>query len=222
MIKTIILDFDGVIVESVDIKTDAFKELFKKYTDKFEQIINYHLKNNALSRYIKFKFIYEDILKKDYTENVKKELGKAFSNIVFQKVIDCPYVSGAEEFLKKYSKKFPLYIVSATPQEELKRIISARQLTKYFKQVFGTPPGNKIDYIKNILSSENIKPNEAIYIGDMLKDFEIAQETGVLFIGRESNGIFNGLDIPKYSNFKDITKWFEDNFVNNEDNCNCR
>jgi len=84
MIKTIILDFDGVIVESVDIKTDAFKELFKKYTDKFEQIINYHLKNNALSRYIKFKFIYEDILKKDYTENVKKELGKAFSNIVFQ------------------------------------------------------------------------------------------------------------------------------------------
>jgi len=215
MIKTIILDFDGVIVESVDIKTDAFKELFKKHKDKFEQIIRYHLKNNALSRYIKFKYIYEDILKKEYTEDVKNELGKSFSNIVFQKVVDCPYVSGAEEFLNKYSKKFPLYIVSATPQEELNRIISARQLKKYFKQVLGTPPGNKIDFINSIITSENIKSYEAVYIGDMIKDYEIARETGVMFIARESHEIFNGLDIPKFPNFNGIMKWFEEKSITN-------
>ena len=39
MIKTVILDFDGVIVESVDIKTQAFKEIFGEYHDKLDEII---------------------------------------------------------------------------------------------------------------------------------------------------------------------------------------
>ena len=33
MIKAIIFDFDGVIAESVDIKTEAFAELYKYYGD---------------------------------------------------------------------------------------------------------------------------------------------------------------------------------------------
>ena len=33
MIKGIIFDFDGVIVESVSVKTDAFAELYSKYND---------------------------------------------------------------------------------------------------------------------------------------------------------------------------------------------
>ncbi|GAF78578.1 unnamed protein product, partial [marine sediment metagenome] len=34
MIKAIIFDFDGVIVESSDIKTEAFRELFQDYPQK--------------------------------------------------------------------------------------------------------------------------------------------------------------------------------------------
>ena len=207
MIKTIILDFDGVIVESVDIKTEAFKELFKKYPEKQDEILNYHLANNALSRYIKFEYIYKEILKKKYNEEVKSKLGREFSNLVFQKVIECPYVKGAEGFLKSFSEKYPLYVASATPQEELNRIISARNLDKYFKKVWGTPPGNKIEFIQNILNKENAKPIEAIYIGDMLRDYEIARKTGVFFIGRKNKESFDGLNVPQYSDFLGIIQW---------------
>lgn len=58
MIEVIILDFDGVVVESVDIKTEAFRELFQEY-ENVDDIVQYHLQNNAISRFIKFKYIYE-------------------------------------------------------------------------------------------------------------------------------------------------------------------
>jgi len=90
MIKVILLDFDGVIVESVDIKTAAFRELFQQHKNLVDKIVQYHLQNNAISRFIKFKHIYEDILGKKYNEKVEKELGKKFSKIVFQKVVKCP------------------------------------------------------------------------------------------------------------------------------------
>lgn len=126
MIKTIILDFDGVVAESVDIKTEAFRELFKEYKDLIDDIGKYHLQNNAISRFIKFKYIYENFLGEEYTEEVEKELGKRFWEIVFRKVVECPFVVGAEDFLKKFSKTRPIYLVSATPQEELARILTRR------------------------------------------------------------------------------------------------
>lgn len=195
MVKIIILDFDGVVVESVDIKTKAFRELFQEYQN-VEEIVQYHLRNNAISRFIKFKYIYENLLGREYNEEVEKELGKKFSEIVFQKVVECPFVLGAEEFLKTFSNTHPIYLVSATPQEELDRIVAGRNLRGYFKKVWGNPPGNKVDFIERALKNEKAKVEEAVYIGDMREDFEIAQRTGILFVGRRNKESFDGLNIP--------------------------
>jgi len=42
MIKAIIFDFDGVIIESMDVKTKAFTFLFKDYLEHLPEIINLH------------------------------------------------------------------------------------------------------------------------------------------------------------------------------------
>lgn len=62
MIKAIIFDFDGVIIESAEIKTDAFRTLFAGYPDMLPEIIAHHQKNSGISRYKKFRYIYEKIL----------------------------------------------------------------------------------------------------------------------------------------------------------------
>ena len=62
MIKVIILDFDGVIVESLDIKTQAFRDLFSNYPEHIDEIMNYQLEYNPFSRYIKFEHIVTNIL----------------------------------------------------------------------------------------------------------------------------------------------------------------
>lgn len=208
MIKIIILDFDGIVVESVDIKTEAFKELFKE-CENVDDIVQYHLQNNAISRFIKFKYIYKNFLRKEYTEETEEEVGNRFSEIVFQKVVECSFVVGAEEFLRTFSDTRPIYLITAGPQEELERIVAKRDIQSYFKSVWGTPR-TKVDLIKKALANEKANPEEAIYIGDMKEDYRIAKNVDVQFVGRRNVENFDGLNIPIFPDMRGIRKWVQD------------
>ena len=68
MIRSIFFDFDGVIIDSVGVKTNAFMEIFKDHPRHREEILAYHQLNGGLSRYIKIRYIYEKILKKELSD----------------------------------------------------------------------------------------------------------------------------------------------------------
>lgn len=204
MIKVIILDFDGVIVESLNIKTEAFRELFHGYPQHLDRIMSYHLEHISVSRYIKFEYIYTRILGESYDEDKAKEAGGKFSALVRQKIIECPAVPGAYEFLEYFSTFFPLYITSATPQKELENIIKTRGLLKYFKKVYGTPPWEKYDAMQDIMLQEKVTPQEIIYIGDSIEDFWVAQKAGVLFVGRKNKESLDNLGVPVYKNMRGV------------------
>ena len=52
MIKTVLWDFDGVILDSMKVRDWGFREIFKNYDNKkVEQLIDYHNLNGGLSRY---------------------------------------------------------------------------------------------------------------------------------------------------------------------------
>jgi len=186
LIKFIIFDFDGVIVESVGIKTEAFTKLFENRPEYRDKIVELHLAHGGLSRFVKFEMIYKDILHQPLSEDKKKELGERFTRYVFNEVVECPFVAGAEEFLKKYYQTVDLFIVSGTPQEEIQAIVKKRRLDKYFKEVFGAPR-RKAKLAQNILDSYQLNPQEAIFVGDSLEDYEGAREAGIKFVGRSND-----------------------------------
>jgi beta-phosphoglucomutase-like phosphatase (HAD superfamily) len=138
-IKFIILDFDGVILESVSVKTEAFRTLFSFTPQHEDEIIQYHKENGGMSRYDKFRFIYKNILKEDLTQKKFEELSEKFAAIVLKEVMKAPLVPGAQEFLETYHSKIPIYVVSATPEDELCQIIQKRGLAHYFRRMFGAP-----------------------------------------------------------------------------------
>jgi len=191
-IKAIILDFDGVILESVQAKTRAFGELFSKYTNQVQPIIDYHLQNNGVSRFLKFKYIWEQILKKEYNDAVRDMLGAEFSRITTDEVGKCPFVKGALGFLKAMSQRFPLYVASAVPDEDLNKIIDKKGIRGYLTKVYGFPPTTKAEAIKDVLARESISPGEAVYIGDSLEDLKAARERGVVFVARKNEEDFTG------------------------------
>jgi len=207
MIKILILDFDGVIVESEDIKTEAFRELFQEY-ENIDDIIQYHLHNSLSSRFEKFRYIYENFLDKEYNEEIEVIVSNKFSEIIFNRLVQCPFVVGAEEFLQTFSKLCPIYVVSASPQEELRKIITIRNIQNYFKGVWGNP-NTKIDAISIILKSEKIKPTKAVYVGDRVGDFEIAQKVGVPFIGRRNKESFEGFNVSEFPDLIGVRRWLQ-------------
>ena len=187
MILTIILDFDGVILESVSVKTKAFHKLFSFVPEHVDEIVLFHKDNGGMSRFDKFQYIYKNILKEDLTQKKFEELSEKFAAIVFKEVIKAPFVPGAQEFLETYHTKIPLYVVSATPEEELIQIIQKRRMSHYFKKVFGAPR-KKAECISEIVKLTGSPPKSVIFIGDAKNDFEAACTAGVRFIGRIKPG----------------------------------
>lgn len=207
MIKAIVLDFDGVILESMDIKTNAFRKLFNDYPEHLDAIVEYHIRNGGVSRFKKFSYIYNNILKLPLDENKLKELGEEFSHLVLQEMLKCPFVHGVQEFLDEYSKKVGIFIASGTPQEELHFIVKERGLSDYFKGVYGTP-ALKTEIIWHILNEEAIRKEEAIFVGDAISDYEDAKEVRIPFVARfngsnESNPFLN-LKVPIIRDFYDL------------------
>lgn len=213
MILSIILDFDGVILESVSVKTEAFRQIFSFAPEHVDKIIQYHKENGGMSRYDKFRYIYKNILKGDLTQSKFDELSEKFAAIVFQEVIKAPFVPGAQEFLEKYHRTIPLYVVSATPEEELRQIIQKRWMAHYFREVYGAPR-KKQECIKEILNITRISPDSVIFVGDAKNDLEAARIAGVPFIGRVKTGDedhFKGLVgvEAEISNLHELSQYIE-------------
>ncbi len=181
--KAIMFDFDGVICESNDVKTDAFRKLFSVYPSYVERIVEYHKINLGISRFRKFEFIYKEILKKELDEKESNRLGEKFSEYVYSGVLASPFVQGAYEFLEKHHKQLLLFIGSGTPQNEIISIVKRRKLDRFFRGVYGSPQ-TKSQIIKHILKEQDLGVKDVIFVGDSANDYEGAKEAGVKMIGR--------------------------------------
>ena len=61
--STIFWDFDGVILNSDEVRTKGFKYIFDGYSKKYiDKLINYHKINGGLSRYEKIEYFSQKIL----------------------------------------------------------------------------------------------------------------------------------------------------------------
>ncbi len=187
MIKAIIFDFDGVILESAAIKTEAFEQMVGQYPAEIgKRFLNYHLTHMGVSRNIKFRYLLEELLQESCTDEKIAEMGHRFSEIVYEKILAAPFVPGAREFLEKLYKKMDFYIASGTPQEEMRKIVKERGLKKYFKTVYGTP-AKKEEISRRVMQEHGYEKEEVLFVGDADTDLFAAKASGIPFVGRSTS-----------------------------------
>jgi len=186
----IILDFDGVILESVEVKTEAFRRLFSFAPGHVEEIVNFHRENGGMSRFEKFRYFYRNVLKEPLSDEQYEYLCNRFSELVLDGVLNSPFVPGSIDFLQYFSARTSLFLVSATPFTELDKILTQRDLHHYFKAIYGSPRP-KQECIAEILSDTVCPEDDAIFVGDALNDYKAAKTAGVRFIGRVRSGSTN-------------------------------
>ena len=187
VISQIIFDCDGVILDSVNIKTNTFAILFEQYgEDVVTAVVKYHLNNGGLSRYEKFRYYFKELLNQELTNSVTEELDHKFNDLSFQSIIKAPFIPGAFEFISQNYKRWSFYVASGTPEKELKQIFNKRGLTKYFKGIFGSP-AHKNNLVENIVKETQVSPEHILMIGDSSSDQEAADFTGISFLGIGGN-----------------------------------
>jgi HAD superfamily hydrolase (TIGR01549 family) len=185
-LQAIFFDFDGVICESIDVKTEAFIEIYKPYGEEVvKKVVKHHIEHGGISRYIKIKYYHKEYLKKPINDEELEQVAQRFSDLVLEKVIASDLVKGTKEFLEKYYQKKDMYIISGTPEKELKLIVKKKNLGKYFKGVYGSPD-TKPSHIDRIISENNYSREKVLYIGDSLSDYNNASQTKVAFLGISS------------------------------------
>ncbi len=210
MIKSIIFDFDGVILDSVDVKGEAFFELFKNKGEKIQKISkDYHYKNLGVPRHIKIDYILSQYLSDD-RNNRNLYLNK-FESIVISKVKESNFIYGIKNFLKKNHNNYNFFISSATPTLELSEIVKYKEINKYFLEILGSPK-SKIEHIKFIINKYKLKTKEVIFIGDTNNDYKSAYKSKINFIGVKNK-------YEKFKNQKYVIKNFY-NFKNTLNNFN--
>ena len=179
------MDFDGVIKESLEIKTLAFKKLFSFNNDTIiKKIIDHHLKHSGVSRYEKIPLYLKWSNKEINQDNVNKFTTK-FANIVKNEVINSNWVLGAEEYIKnnKYDQNF--YLITGTPQDEIEHILQKLDIKTFFSLVFGSPKKKK-DSINEIINLSKLDRNKCLMIGDSLEDFNAAKLNDISFLREHS------------------------------------
>ena len=204
MIKNIFFDFDGVIAESVNAKTEAFRAMFSKYGEEIaNKVVSYHVSHGGVSRFDKFKYFYANFLGKQINQKEVLALAEEFSSLVLNKVIEAEEVKGVHQFIKMNYKKFNFWIITGTPTNEIIKIVKARKLDAYFKGVHGSPE-NKKHWSNLLIKKFNLAKSETLFIGDATTDYEAAEYAEIKFVLRETQEnapLFKFYQGPRISNF---------------------
>lgn len=207
-LRIIILDFDGVVIESNDVKTDAFKSVFARFPEYTDDMMAFHHEHVSLSRFTKFEHLL-GLMGRTDDESLKSEIAKDFSSMVVDRMMSVPLVPGAEEFLSMATPMLPVYLASVTPAEELALILAKRGLAHWFCGVYGCPPWTKPSAIQDILAREAVKPEDVLLIGDSAGDQRAAHITGVRFLARDSGLSFDPPVPLLFNDMNEIVQYVE-------------
>ncbi len=176
-VKVIVFDFDGTLVDSNQLKYNAFFELFPSdslhkeiVTDVLDEFIEksrYVILREILKR-INRKTINEDDL--DYRVHAS---AKKYNDIVVDGAKRCKEKPGAKEVLESLSKRYNLYLSSTTPETSLKDIVKHRNWEGFFCDIFGYP-NDKTSVLFDIIKRESINPGDLLVVGDGKSDRDSA------------------------------------------------
>ena len=179
----LVLDFDGVVLESVDVKTRAFTELYEEHgPEVVAKVVAHHLVHGGVSRFEKFRLYHRSFLGRELDAREEAALGERFTALVEDAVVAAPWVAGAHEYLEMNYRRLPIFVASGTPETELARIVQRRGIAHYFAGVHGSPR-TKGKIIATCIREGRFHATRVLMVGDSITDYEGAQEAGAAFLG---------------------------------------
>ncbi len=161
MIKLIIFDFDGVIINEYAKHYEFTKKRIKGLTEEeFKMLFD----GNFREQFIKFKKRSTGLHSSDYND-YKKTL-KIASNI--------------KKSLQKLAKVYILGIISSSKESGTQKILENSDLHKTFSFNYGSKTHtSKVEKFKKVLREYHIKPEQCIFVTDTVGDVIEARKMGI-------------------------------------------
>jgi len=194
--KGIIFDMDGVIFnisdaikKAVDDSVDKYQmnvnqdEVMEEIAHLIEEIQNYPVPKILLNSY--------DLLKVKFLEGISffKKLRIAifmFNQFNKYKDAESSIYEGIDKLIAKLAKHKKLAILTNNKSQYAEEVLEKFKLSSYFNTIIGFNDVSEVkpnpEGILKILNKWNLKPPEAIFIGDMTTDIEAGKAANVKMI----------------------------------------
>lgn len=183
--KNVILwDFDGVIIDSDEMRIHGFQEILKNFpTSQVNLLLEYHKKNGGLSRYHKIRYFFENIRLVNISDEEIQKYADDFSLIMKKELVQKKYlIEETIDFIKKNKSDFKMHIVSGSDEKELNFLCKSLEIADYFISIKGSPT-HKNQIVKELLSNYSYVTSEVALIGDSMNDYEASINNGIDFYG---------------------------------------
>lgn len=207
-LSLIVFDCDGVLLESVDAKTQAFGQVAEAFgAEARDRLVLFHHLHGGVSRYEKFRWLYREVLGREITQPEMDTLCSQFVDHALNNVLNAPFVPGAREVLAHWQGRVPMWVCSGTPEEELRTILDKRGILPCFAGVRGTPPAKAV-LLQEIVRAAGANPDEVVMVGDAMTDKDAAETAGTRFYGRGE--FFRGGTDPWGEDLTALNAWLEE------------
>lgn len=165
--KVIIFDFDGVIVDSIQLSFEINVELMPD------------LEYSEWQKWFEGN-LYKEIRKEHSNDKSQDFFYERYNN---QVVMIAP-IKGMPELINELSKKYILSIVSSGTQKAINAYLNKFNLIDNFQDILGKETHyNKVDKFRIILKKYEIEAHETLIVTDTLGDIKEANEAGIKSIG---------------------------------------
>ncbi len=183
MIKVIFWDFDGVLIDSNSIRELGFETALSEFPkNQVNQLLEYHRANGGLSRYVKFRYFFEEIRGEKISDDDINKWSIKFSEKVVNFLLNPDLlVDDTIDFVRNNQGRYKMHIVSGSDQNELRFICQKLEIAHLFDSIHGSPKP-KIDSIKEIIELQGYMEDECVLVGDSLNDWEASQVNKIKFM----------------------------------------
>ena len=179
MIKAVVLDFDGVIVDSNRLKRESFLALFPQTTEVVAIVGAILSQKWRQSRFEILRAAVKglNLASEEEIEALVSDYALRYNEKVQRGIAEMGLIPGVGECLAALAEKYPLYLNSGTYEPALHESIERLGIARVFRLSYGGPAG-KVENLKKIFAHRSIQAEETAFVGDGAEDRDAAQECG--------------------------------------------
>ena len=178
MIKVVVFDFDGTLVDSNTAKHECLHAAVSCFAG--GDVALRAALDIGGNRYKMFGEVARrlDAARDDLAEELTETYTRCCANAIFR----APERRGARASLIALRRMgLRLWINSGTPHRDLRELVRRRGLMPYFRGMLGSPTP-KSDNLRRIMRIENVPSISVLHIGDSPDDYVAAREAGTWFV----------------------------------------